>query len=314
MIEFQSVTKLYKTVIGVNDVTLNLTQGAYGLLGPNGSGKTTLINLIMGQLRPTLGAVKVFGEDPWNKEAMLNRVGLCPAIQPSYPFVSGLRWVRYLTQLRGYSRTESKHKAHEAMQVVGMEYAMHRAMSGYSLGMRQRTVLAQAISHDPDILILDEPFNGLDPKGRYEMTDYLKQWVKRGKSLILASHILHEVEAIEPSLLLISGGRLLASGSPEQVRSIIADCPNSILVVCDQPNHLAAIIADKYTVDQIRINAQDDSLEIETKRPLDLLQSLPRLAIENGLIVREVRSADESLQQIFSTLMRIHRGEIRIPG
>jgi len=314
VIEFQKVTKLYKTVIGVNDISLTLEPGVYGLLGPNGSGKTTFINLVMGQLRPTLGEVRIFGQNPWRCDELLNRIGLCPALQASYPFVSGLKWVAYLTQLRGFSRAQSMEMAENSMVLVGMKQAMDRAMSGYSLGMRQRTVLAQSIAHDPELLILDEPFNGLDPKGRYEMTVFLKDWVVRGKSLILASHILHEVEALDPSLLLISGGRLLASGSPEQVRSILADCPNSITVRCDNPKKLASLLTADYPVDQLRIVADQNQLEIESRSPLELLTALPQLAVKHGLTIHELRSADESLQEIFSTLMRIHRGEVRVPG
>lgn len=314
MIQFEKVTKLYKTVIGVNDISLTLEPGVYGLLGPNGSGKTTFINLVMGQLRPTLGRISVFGHDPWQCDDLLNRIGLCPAIQASYPFVSGLSWVTYLTQLRGFPRAQSAEMAERAMGILAMTHAMDRPMSGYSLGMKQRTVLAQAIAHDPELLILDEPFNGLDPKGRYEMTLFLRDWVERGRSLILASHILHEVEALDPSLLLISGGRLLASGSPEQVRSILADCPNSISVRCNRPKQLAALVTASYPVDCIRINTDSGEVEIETRSPLDLLNDLPELATENDLLISELHSTDESLQQIFSTLMRIHRGEIRVPG
>ena len=314
MIEFVKVTKLYKTVIGVNDISLQLQPGAYGLLGPNGSGKTTLINLIMGQLRPTLGHLTVFGQDPWNCELLLNRIGLCPAIQASYPYVSGLQWVTYLCRLRGYGSRHSRELAENALETVGMSHAMDRAMTGYSLGMRQRTVLAQAIAHNPELLILDEPFNGLDPEGRYEMTEYLKNWVDRGGSLILASHILHEVEALHPSLLLVSGGRLLASGSPAQVRSILADCPNSILIRCRQPKQLASLVTQQFEVDTVRISQADETVEIETRAPLELLENISSFSTQHGLEIREIRSGDESLQQIFSTLMRIHRGEVRLPG
>ena len=312
MIVFRNATKLYKTVIGVNDISLALEPGAYGLLGPNGSGKTTLINLVMGQLRPTLGAVSLFGANPWSNDRLLQRVGLCPAIQASFPYVTARRWVGYLVRLRGFSSAEANQRAEKALHTVGMAHAMDRAISGYSLGMRQRTVLAQAIAHDPDLLILDEPFNGLDPKGRYEMTLFLQDWIAAGRSLILASHILHEVEALDPSLLLISGGRLLASGSPSQVRSILADCPNSILIRCPQTQELAVAIAAEFDIGGLRINKLDAELEIETNSPWDVLSNLSRIADEHNFEILEVRSADESLQQIFATLMRIHRGELRV--
>ncbi|MDG2012273.1 MAG: ABC transporter ATP-binding protein, partial [Pirellulaceae bacterium] len=266
-----------------------------------------------GQLRPTMGHLSVFGMDPWQNEGLLNRIGLCPAIQAHYPFISGVKWVAYLTQLRGFPRKQAHQMAVESMTVVGMEQAMNRAMSSYSLGMRQRTVLAQSIAHKPELLILDEPFNGLDPKGRYEMTLFLKSWVKEGRSVILASHILHEVETLNPSLLLVSGGRLLASGSPQQVRSILANCPNSIRVRCRQTAELAALVASNFEIASISIDSKKQELAIETMSPLELLKLLPGLAIKNNLLISELRSSDDSLQNIFSMLMLIHRGGMRLP-
>ena len=311
MITFERVTKLYGTVIGVNDISLTLEPGVYGLLGPNGSGKTTFINLILGQLRPTLGQVEVFGGIPWMDQGLLNRIGLCPAVQANYPFVNALQWVSYLIELRGYTRSESKRMAIQALEIVDMTHAMHRSMSGYSLGMRQRTVLAQAIAHTPDLLILDEPFNGLDPKGRIEMTAFLKNWVSEGRSLILASHILHEVESLNPSLLLISGGRLLASGTPEQVRSILADCPNALTIQCSDPRAMVNLIGSKFDIGSFHFDLQAGELEIQTRSPIEILEQLPELALKSDIVIYGVRSADGSLQDIFTTLMKIHRGEIR---
>ena len=230
MIQLEAVTKLYGTVIGVNEISLTLEPGNYGLLGPNGSGKTTLINLLMGQLRPTIGSVRVFGIDPSRRDRVLRRVGLCPASDLLIPNVSALDWVSYQVEMYGFSRADASQKATEALTVVGMAHAMHRVIGSYSLGMRQRTKLAQAIAHEPDLVILDEPFNGLDPIGRHEMTQLLKEWHGRGRSILLASHVLHEIEAIRPSFLLISGGRLLASGSPGEVRRLLVDLPNDCLL------------------------------------------------------------------------------------
>ncbi|MCH7729395.1 MAG: ABC transporter ATP-binding protein [Planctomycetes bacterium] len=309
MIEFQNVTKLYGSVIGVNDITLKLEAGAYGLLGPNGSGKTTLINLIVGQLRPTIGEVKTFGENPWGRSEMLRRVGLCPAVDILYPNVTALDWVRYLVELHGFSRHEATSRAKSALELVGMTYAMHRPLGGYSLGMRQRSKLAQALAHDPEMLILDEPFNGLDPVGRHEMTELLRNWTKDGKSLLLASHILHEVEAIRPSFLLICGGRLLASGSPEEVHSMLADLPNEIRVRCDHPSQLARTILEEETVDALRFEEHGDVLVISTRHPLNVYNGLPTWMQTSGVRVDEIRSSDESLQELFTTLMKMHRGE-----
>jgi ABC-2 type transport system ATP-binding protein len=310
MIRFEHVTKLYKTVIGVNDVSLDLAPGAYGLLGPNGSGKTTFINLIVGQLRPTIGTVRVFDQNPWRRDELLRRIGICPAVDVLLPNVTALDWVQYLVRLHGYDAAEAARRAETALELVGMQHAMRRPIGTYSLGMRQRSKIAQAIAHDPELLILDEPFNGLDPVGRHELTELFLEWVADGKSFLLASHLLHEVEAVRPSLLLISGGRLLASGSPEEVRSMLADLPNEIHVRVDRPRELAPRLCEVDSVDSVRIDMPSNEVVVSTRHPLVLSQRLPAIISEGGFEVFEVRSGRESLQQLFTTLMRIHRGEL----
>jgi len=309
MIEFRNVTKLYGSVIGVNDISMSLEAGAYGLLGPNGSGKTTFINLILGQLRPTIGQVTVFGGNPWNSDAMLRRIGICPAVEVLYSNVSAYEWVRYLVQLHGIGRVQAGHLAVEALTRVGLGDAMLRRMGSYSLGMRQRAKLAQAFAHNPDLLILDEPFNGLDPIGRHEMTEFLREWIRGGKSVLLASHILHEVEAISPSFLLICGGRLLASGSPEEVHSMLADVPNEIRIRCNRPSELARQMLENADVTSIRFDNTNDELVVSTNHSLSVYSALPSWVSSNGIQIDELRSSDESLQSLFGSLMRIHRGE-----
>ncbi len=302
------VTKLYGPVIGVNDISLELPPGAYGLLGPNGSGKSTLLNLITGQLRPTLGDVAVFGEQPFGNDSLFRRIGYCPSSEGMYANITGLDWVTYLQQLQGWSASDAKKSAIQALTVVGMADAMRRNISGYSRGMRQRTKLAQAIAHDPPFLILDEPFNGLDPIGRHEMSTALRSWIGQGKSLLLASHILHEVESVTQSFLLICGGRLLASGTAEEVQEMLVDLPNELVVTTDQPQRLAQKLVDLGIVDQIRL--QPGQVTVSTSSPSQLLSQLPAWVREQDLNIREVRSSDESLQTLFNTLLKIHRGEI----
>lgn len=307
MIELTEVTKLYKTVIGINEVTLKIEPGTYGLLGPNGSGKTTLINLILGQLRPTIGKVRLFGENPWRRSGLLRRVGLCPAHEVAFPRVTGREWVRFLTKMQGFSSAAAEKRAVETLELVKMTHAMDRPMRGYSLGMRQRTKLAQAIAHEPDLLILDEPFSGLDPVGRFEMTNFLKEWAQKGKSLILASHILHEVEAVNPSFLLISDGRLLASGSPEEVQEILSDSPATVQLRADRLDELASLLFLNCPIEEIK--REDDRLIVSTKSAMQLRQVLLNVMQENGIQISEMSSTDDSLKTLFSTLMQIHRGE-----
>ena len=310
MIDLQSVTKLYGKVIGVNEINVTMGEGIYGLLGPNGSGKTTLINLIIGQLRPTLGGVLLFGQNPWTRDHLLREVGLCPAHETNFPKVTALEWVTFLVRLHGFTRADAKRKAVSSLTLMHMDEAMNRPMRDYSLGMRQRVKLAQAIAHDPRLLILDEPFNGLDPVARHEMTRFLQQWGRNGRSLLLASHILHEVEAVKPSFLLLSGGRLLASGSPEEVRRILAESPTRLYIKCSDVKQLASLLAQHVPVDALKINAEKQTLEITARSASPVYQSLGKLTKAAGISVYEIQSADESLKELFATLMKYHRGEI----
>lgn len=309
MIELQNVTKLYGAVIGVNDVSLSLPPGAYGLLGPNGSGKTTLLQLLTGQIRPTLGSIKLFGASPSQSNETLKKIGFCPASDVLYTTVSALDWVTYLCELYGYSRSEAKTRSVEALEMVGLTDAMNRAMGNYSRGMKQRSKLAQAIVHDPDFLILDEPFTGLDPLARHEMTQFLKQWIRNGKSLMLASHILHEVEAISQSFLLIFGGRLLASGNVEDVHTLLADVPTEITIRCNDARLLAQLFIGSEVATNIQLK-DIETLVLSTQNPLALYEKLPELMSEHNLTVSELSSDAESLQALFDSLLRIHRGEI----
>lgn len=309
LIALERVTKLYGSVIGVNDISLELEKGAYGLLGPNGSGKTTLLNLITGQLQPTLGSLRTLGYLPWNCSALLRRVGVCPATEILLPNVSGLQWVSHLLELHGFSRREARKRAGEVLAGVGLADAMHRSLSSYSKGMRQRAKLAQAFAHDPELLILDEPFNGLDPVGRHEMTTKLLEWIREGGSLLLASHILHEVESIAASFLLICGGRLLASGSAAEVRNLLANIPHEIRISCDRPRVLAQGLMETDLIEGLRSEKEGAVLVVATRSPVRVYEALPGLIESRHLRVSEIRSPDESLQSLFDSLLRIHRGE-----
>jgi len=308
MIQLDHVTKLYGSVIGVNDVTLSLDTRAYGLVGPNGSGKSTLLNLIVGQLRPTLGTVHVMNQRPRHNGPLFRRIGVCPERDVFYGNVTGFDWVCYLTELYGFSRREAADRAAETLARVGMTEAMHRLIGGYSRGMRQRVKLAQALAHDPDLLILDEPFNGLDPIGRHQMTELLQQWVRAGKGLVLASHILHEVEAVTESFLLIHGGRLLASGSAEEVHALLADLPNEIRIRCEGASELAQLLIDRQVVQSVRFLDGGHTLLLATRSPAAVYAGLPQWIEGTDIRIHEMRSTDDSLQALFGSLLRIHRG------
>lgn len=308
LLELKSLTKLYGTVIGVNDITLSVPQGAFGLLGPNGSGKSTLLNLLTGQLLPTIGEIRVLGMVPRNNHELRRRIGYCPGSEGLYANVSARDWVRYLAELHGMSPSEAKKAAERSLDLVGMSASMRRSISTYSRGMRQRTKLAQAIAHDPDVLILDEPFNGLDPVGRHEMTRILLDYIAEGKSLLLASHILHEVQTITDAFLLISGGRLLASGTAEEVNAMMVDVPTQVTIECDDPRRLGRELSSHPDTVGVRYE-KANCLTVETGSAGRLLSHLTRLLADMDITVGRVSSTEESLQSLFNSLIRIHRGE-----
>lgn len=309
LISMKQVTRLYGDVIGVNDISLELPPGAYGLLGPNGSGKTTLLNLITGRLHPTIGTISILGLEPWNNAELYRHIGMSPSVSQLYPNISAYDWVIYLLKLQGRSKSQAKKEAERALDLVKMTAAMHRKMGEYSRGMQQRTKLAQAIAHEPELLILDEPFSGLDPIGRHDLTEILKHQIKQGKSVILASHILHEVEAVTDSFLLIYGGRLLASGSAEEVHSMMVDVPNEISLKCSNPDLLSRHFIGDPAVESVQIDRESSTLTVSTKSSRSFYEALPRWVKETETSISEVRSSDESLQDLFESLLRIHRGE-----
>jgi len=309
LLELEHVSRFYKTVIGVGDLHLQLPTGAYGLIGPNGSGKTTFINLITGLLHPSLGRVRVLGQNPIRQRGVLAKIGLCPASDILYPNISGLRWVEYMTGLHGFPRSEAVRRAADSLHRVGMSGHMERPIGSYSLGMRQRTKLAQAIAHDPQLLILDEPFNGLDPIGRHELSEMLRDWIAQERNLILASHILHEVEAITSSFLLIHGGRILASGDAREVRSMLSGFPTEFELQGTGLSQLAQGCSGQTWLRGLTFSDDCQRLTISVTDQAQFLAWLAQAACHPGVNVSAMDSPDGSLEGAFELLLRAHRGE-----
>ena len=312
MIQFESVTKLYGRVLGVNDITLELSPGAYGLLGPNGAGKSTLLNLLTGQLLPTRGTVKVLGLNPRNNPELMRRIGFCPGFEGMYSSTNAVEWVTYLLEMQGFTRAKAMHRAIDCLKMTGMVEGMYRPISTYSRGMRQRTKLAQAIAHEPELLILDEPLSGLDPVGRSQMTDALRRWIDLGRSVIIATHVLHEVEALTQSFLLISGGRVLASGTAAEVHELLYKVPMEIQVRCSDGRDLAARLLRENLADAVRVStlSQGETVNITTRYGAVLAERISVWVREDGVKIYEMKTADDSLQSLFNSLMKIHRGEL----
>lgn len=311
LLDLQKVSRFYKTVIGVGDIDLQLEPGAYGLIGPNGAGKTTLLNLITGMLAPSIGTVRVMGADPQRQRSILRKIGLCPATDILFPNVSAVQWVQYQTALHGFLTEAAKSMAIKALEVVGMSQEMHRPIGSYSLGMRQRVKVAQAIAHDPHLLILDEPFNGLDPIGRYELSEFLRGWISTGHSLVLASHILHEVEEITTAFLLIHGGRILATGDASEVNSMLSGFPAEIEIAGRGLDTLVRDMLQQPWLTGIQFSGERASAKIRVADNQLFYAALRDAANQPGVNLQSVRSSDGSLQSAFDRLLTVHRGETR---
>jgi len=305
MIEFEHVTKLYGTVIGVNDVTVALAAGAHGLVGPNGAGKTTFLGLVTGQLRPTLGRVRVFGEAPFGNAGVLRRIGYCPAADLLDRTTTPREWVRYLVRLTGFPAAAAARRAEQALGQVGLFDAARRPLCTLSKGMRQRAKLAGAIAHDPDLVVLDEPFNGLDPVARHDLVELVRSWA-RTKSLVVASHLLHEVESLDAGLAVILGGRLVASGDAAEIHGLVENLPAEVRVRCAEPRAFAEIAAGMEGVERVSID--EGLVVVATRRPVAFVEQAVARACDAGLHLHEVAGADRSLEGIFGHLVRLHRG------
>ena len=299
----RSLTKLYGVVIGVNDVTLDLEPGVIGLLGPNGAGKSTLLKLITGQLMPTEGGLEVLGEQPWNNPGIFRRVGLCPEQDAFYDNLSALEFVTALGRLSGLDSVTSK--AVRALERVGAAEFMHRPISEYSKGMRQRTKIAQAIVHDPELLIFDEPLTGTDPIGRREIMDLIIGLGAEGKSIFVSSHVLHEVQAMTDEFVLVYGGRILASGHIREIRSLMNEFPHRITIRCDDGQALAHHIVRELPIEGVELSTNREEVAVLTHDPENFYAGFGGVVLSSGVRVRELVSADDSLEAVFNYLISV---------
>ncbi len=316
------LSKWYGNVVGVNDFTVNIPAGVTGLLGPNGAGKSTFLKLLIGALRPSKGQLRVLGEPVWGNRALLARIGYCPEHDGVYDDLSGLEFVTVMARLSGIARGDAERRAEESLDRMGLAEARHRQVGTYSKGMRQRVKLAQAVVHDPELLLLDEPLSGCDPLARAQVVALIKEIGREGRTVIVSSHILHEIEAMTSEILLVYKGQVLAEGNIYRIREMIDEHPHQIRVDCDAPRRLAReVVADPSVsaLSFVGAAAGDDgrrapahggdgdgatSLLIETRDPDRCYPLLPRAALEHGVKITALTSPDNNLQAVFEYLTR----------
>ena len=304
MIELAHASRWYGQVIGLNDISCQIGPGLTALLGPNGAGKSTLLKLITGQLRPTTGFCKVLGGSPFANASVLGRLGFCPEIDNFYEDMTGREFVTQMAAMSGFSGAERTKRVNESIERVAMSDRCDRKLAGYSKGMRQRIKVAQAILHDPDVLIMDEPLNGLDPVGRRDMTDLMLDFASRGKCVLVSSHILYEVEQLTENILLMQRGRLLAQGSIHGIRDLMDSRPHHIGVVCEKGRELAADLLRLPSVLGVRFDPKNPArMDIETGSPEAFYTELPGVVLAGGYTISEFSSPDNNLEAVLRYLL-----------
>jgi ABC-2 type transport system ATP-binding protein len=297
------LSKWYGQVNGLNDVSVAIPPGVTGLLGPNGAGKSTFMKLMTGQLKPSQGSIQVLGTTLWDHPAAFARIGFCPEQDAFYERMTGREWLTALVRLNGYDEREASDAADRALALVELTDAAGKKIGAYSKGMRQRVKLAQALVHDPEVLILDEPLTGMDPLQRRRTIRAIKEWARLGKHVIVSSHILHEIEAMTSNILLINNGRIVAEGNVHQIRDLIDTHPHTVHVRTADPRALAhRLLADDGVMS---LSFEPGALVVETRQPDVFYQTLTQLAASQEVgAIAEVTSPDDNLQAVFKYLVK----------
>jgi len=303
VIETQKLSKWYGNVLGLSDVSLQVEQGITGLLGPNGAGKSTFLKLVTGQLKPSLGRVLIDGRGVRNNTRLFGRVGYCPEYDSFYEDVTGWQFLTSLLKLYGYGPAEVGERAEKTLNLVGLWVDRDRAVRAYSRGMRQRLKIAQSLAHDPEIIILDEPLNGLDPLGKRKIIRLIKDFKVEGRTIIVSSHVLPEIEALTREIILIHQGKILATGDIHSVRDLIDTHPHIVSVRCDKPRDLAGrFLAEDYVL-SVDFGAAPGTVVVETNNRDKFFGRLPGILVSNGINVEEINSPDDNLQAVFDYLV-----------
>ena len=299
---FDEVSKFYGEVLGVNRVTLHIPPGITSLVGPNGSGKTTLMNLMTGLIIPDNGSIRMRGISPRDPEQLMRITGYATQYDAAPRWATGFSFITTGLLLFGYDRSAAEEKAWKALERLGLTEAAHRKMAAYSKGMRQRVRLAQAIAHEPDLLLLDEPLNGLDPLVRAETIALFRSWAAMGRHVIFSSHVLQEVDLISDQVILIANGMIIAEGKIRDVREEIHEHPSQFIVRCRDASQVAALLFAEDHITEIRLNEDRMGLLVMTRDREQFSRSIGRIALE-GHKIDSVIPADENVDALYEYLI-----------
>ncbi len=302
-VQTKAISKWYGNILGVSDITIKIEKGIHGLLGPNGAGKSTFLKLISGQLKLNIGSIKIFGKQLEDNYNLFKRIGLCPEIDSFYIGITGWEFVFFNSKLLGYKGKEAEKKAKIAIDRVGLLESKNKLISEYSLGMRQRIKLASSIIHEPDLLILDEPLRGIDPLWRVKIRELIKEFEKMGKTVIVSSHILSEVEEMTDSIILIHQGKIFAQGKIEQIREILDTHPHQVSIKSNNIRLIGEKIITSKHILNINIDDKDNRIIINTNNRDNFFESLSKIIVDNKLKIEEISAPDDNLQAVFDYLI-----------
>ena len=298
-ISLDGVSRWYGNVVAVNNVTMTLGAGVTGLLGPNGAGKTTLLHMMAGFLAPSRGTVTVDGAPTWRNPSVYRHLGLVSEREATHPYLSAKEFV--VASARMHKLPDPESAAARALELVEMTPAQDRRIGTYSKGMRQRTRVAAAMVHDPAVLLLDEPFNGMDPRQRLHMMELLHRLGDAGRTILFSSHILEEVEQVSGTVQVIVAGRLAASGDYREIRRLMTNRPHVFAVQSSDDRRLAVALIGEKSVSGVEIDAT--GMTVRASDYGSFTRALPRIALGEGIRLRKLLPSDESLESVFSYLL-----------
>lgn len=300
----RNLSKWYGEVIGVSDISTEIAPGVTGLLGPNGAGKTTLFKLLTGLSQPDTGVAQLNGKNIFGNHALYLQIGFCPASERMYDHLSGMEFLTYMGRLSGMSRTHARERASQALNEMGLADAAHKRIGAYSKGMRQRVKFAQSILHDPDVLFFDEPLSGMDPVGRQHSVEMVRRYGEQGKTVVVSSHILHEVEEMTNRIMLLNNGMLLAEGLVPEIRELLEEQPRHVQITTRDRRQLSNHLVQFPEVQTIRFGDKPDELIVQTLAPDGFYPRLTETALQEDIVIDELVTLDDNLQSIFDYLVR----------
>jgi ABC-2 type transport system ATP-binding protein len=295
------VSKWYGQVVGLNDVSIAISGGVTGVLGMNGAGKSTLFKLLCGRIKPNQGTLRLFGVDPWESTSPFSKIGYVSESERLHDWMTGLEFVSTFARLHGLSREEAVEQSERVIEFVGLTDVMNKRIGKYSKGMRQRIKIAHALVNDPQLIILDEPLQGCDPLARTTIMNVIRELGAQGRTVLLSSHILQEIERITEQIMILHRGRLLALGNLHAIRSMLDEHPHSIRLTCDNPRGIAHALVENDLVDGL-VFESDESLVIRTHHLGDMHAQLPAVIHESGVQVTGIDNPDDNLESILQYL------------